>query len=57
MSKCLGLEKSNSGYREEQDYEIKILRENKKSTKCNQNQTNLVDDKEKVDPSILTITY
>lgn len=30
MSKCLGLEKSNSGFREEHDYEVEILGEKKK---------------------------
>lgn len=30
MSKCLGYEKSNSGFREEHEYEIEILGEGKK---------------------------
>lgn len=32
MSKCLGLEKTNSGYREEYDYEVEILGEKKKKS-------------------------
>lgn len=30
MSKCLGCEKSNSGFREESQYEIEILEHKKK---------------------------
>ncbi|CAD8173929.1 unnamed protein product [Paramecium pentaurelia] len=50
MSKCLGLEKSNSGFREEHDYEVEILGEKKKKqTQNNMKQQNQEDDKQKVE--------